>query len=70
MFIEAMKSISKKGYEDPESFHKAPRLPKVSRPDEAQAARQPKLKWTRQPVWILLFSFMMLVPQRDDSETN
>ncbi|SUZ56508.1 uncharacterized protein METZ01_LOCUS9362 [marine metagenome] len=50
MFIEAMKSISKKGHEDPESFHKAPRLPKVSRPDEAQAARQPKLKWTRQPV--------------------
>ena len=50
MFIEAMKSISKKGHEDPESFHKAPRLPKVSRPDEAQAARLPKLKWTRQPV--------------------
>ena len=50
MFIEAMKSISKKGHEDPESFHEAPRLPKVSRPDEAQAARLPKLKWTRQPV--------------------
>ena len=33
-----------------ESFHEAPRLPKVSRPDEAQAARLPKLKWTRQPV--------------------
>ena len=50
MFIKAMKSISKKGHEDPKSFHEAPRLPKVSRPDEAQAARQPKLKWTRQPV--------------------
>ena len=50
MFIEAMKSISKKGHEYPESFHEAPRLPKVSRPDEAQAARLPKLKWTRQPV--------------------
>ena len=50
MFIEAMKSISKKGHEDPESFHEAPRLPKVSRPDEAQAARLPKLKWTRQSV--------------------
>ena len=50
IFIEAMKSISKKGHEDPESFHEAPRLPKVSRPDEAQAARLPKLKWTRQPV--------------------
>ena len=50
MFIEAMKSISKKGHEDPESFNEAPRLPKVSRPDEVQAARQPKLKWTRQSV--------------------
>ena len=50
MFIEAMKSISKKGHEDPESFHEAPRLPNVSRPDEAQAARLPKLKWTRQSV--------------------
>ena len=50
MFIEAMKSISKKGHENPKSFNEAPRLPKVSRPDEAQAARQPKLKWTRQSV--------------------
>lgn len=47
MFIESMKSIAKKGHEDPDSFHEAPRLPKVSRPDEARAARQPILRWRR-----------------------
>ena len=46
-FIEAMKYIAKKGQEDPHSFHDAPRLPKVSRPDEARAARQPILRWKR-----------------------
>jgi len=44
-FIAAMKSIAKKGKEDPESFHASPNLAKVSRPDEAQAARHPKLRW-------------------------
>jgi len=44
-FIAAMKSIAKRGKEDPESFHASPRLAKVSRPDEAQAARHPKLRW-------------------------
>ncbi len=44
-FIEAMQSIAKKGQKDAESFHDAPRLTKVSRPDEAQAARNPKLRW-------------------------
>jgi glycine dehydrogenase subunit 2 len=44
-FIAAMKSIAKKGKEDPESFHASPSLAKVSRPDEAQAARHPKLRW-------------------------
>ncbi|MEC8957033.1 MAG: aminomethyl-transferring glycine dehydrogenase subunit GcvPB, partial [Nitrospinota bacterium] len=48
MFIETMKSIAKKGKENPESFHDAPRLPKVSRPDEARAARQPILRWKRE----------------------
>ena len=46
-FIETMKSISQKGHEDAESFHDCPRLSKVSRPDEAQAARNPKLRWSR-----------------------
>jgi glycine dehydrogenase subunit 2 len=44
-----MKSIAKKGHEDPDSFHDAPRLPKVSRPDEARAARQPILRWIAKP---------------------
>ena len=44
-FIETMQAIAKKGQEDAESFHDAPRLSKVSRPDEAQAARNPKLRW-------------------------
>ena len=44
-FIESMQSIAKKGQEDPDSFHSSPRLSKVSRPDEAQAARYPKLRW-------------------------
>ncbi|HIJ51345.1 MAG TPA: aminomethyl-transferring glycine dehydrogenase subunit GcvPB, partial [Nitrospinae bacterium] len=47
MFIESMKSIAKKGHEDPDSFPDAPRLPKVSRPDEARAARQPILRWKK-----------------------
>ena len=46
-FIESMQSIAKKGQEDPASFHASPRLSKVSRPDEAQAARNPKLRWVR-----------------------
>ena len=40
-FIEAMQSIAKKGKEDAESFHSSPHLAKVTRPDEAQAARIP-----------------------------
>jgi glycine dehydrogenase subunit 2 len=44
-FIESMQSIAKKGQEDPDSFHASPILSKVSRPDEAQAARHPKLRW-------------------------
>ena len=48
-FIEAMQSIAKKGKEDAESFHSSPHLAKVTRPDEAQAARNPKLRWKSQP---------------------
>ncbi|MZH41633.1 MAG: aminomethyl-transferring glycine dehydrogenase subunit GcvPB, partial [Nitrospinae bacterium] len=46
-FIDAMKSIADKGKEDPDSLHESPRMSKVSRPDEAQAARNPKLRWKR-----------------------
>ena len=44
-FIEAMKAIAKEAEKNPESFHDAPYLPKVSRPDEARAARKPVLRW-------------------------
>ncbi|MCF8720274.1 aminomethyl-transferring glycine dehydrogenase subunit GcvPB [Nitrospina gracilis] len=44
-FIQAMKEIAKQAENDAESFHDAPYLSKVSRPDEARAARHPKLRW-------------------------
>ena len=44
-FIEAMQSIAKEAEQNPERFHDAPYLPKVSRPDEARAARKPVLRW-------------------------
>lgn len=47
-FIHAMKEIAEKAETDPESFHDAPRLPKVSRPDETRAARQPILRWEKE----------------------
>ena len=44
-FIAAMKEIARRAKEDSESFHDAPSLPVVSRPDETTAARYPKLRW-------------------------
>ena len=44
-FIHAMQDIAKEAEQNPESFHDAPYLSKVSRPDEARAARKPVLKW-------------------------
>jgi glycine dehydrogenase subunit 2 len=44
-FIAAMKAIAKEAEKNPKSFHDAPYLPKVSRPDEARAARKPVLRW-------------------------
>ena len=44
-FIAAMKEIARRAKEDPESFHDAPSLPVVSRPDETAAARYPRLRW-------------------------
>ena len=45
-FIEAMQSIAKEAEQNPKIFHDAPYLPKVSRPDEARAARKPVLRWS------------------------
>ena len=44
-FIKAMKDIAKQAESNPETFHDAPRMPVASRPDEATAARNPKLRW-------------------------
>ncbi len=47
LFIQAMKDIAKQAKDDPDAVHDAPQLPKVSRPDEAHAARQPTLRWRK-----------------------
>ncbi len=44
-FVQAMKDIARQIETDPQSLHDAPLLPKISRPDEARAARQPVLRW-------------------------
>lgn len=47
-FIEAMKQIAQEVKEDPESLHSSPHLTPVGRLDEAKAARQPVLRWTKE----------------------
>ena len=44
-FIEAMIEISERAKKDPDSLHRSPIKTKVSRPDEARAARKPILRW-------------------------
>jgi glycine dehydrogenase subunit 2 len=44
-FAEAMIAIAEEAREDPETVREAPHLPVVRRPDEAQAARKPRLRW-------------------------
>ena len=44
-FINAMKTISGLAHSEPEDFVNRPMMSKVSRPDEAAAARRPKLRW-------------------------
>ncbi len=44
-FIEAMKTIARQTEENPDALHEAPQLPKVTRVDEAKAARHPVLRW-------------------------
>ncbi len=48
-FIEAMKNIAREAEQNPESLRKAPVLPKVTRVDEARAARNPILAWKPKP---------------------
>ncbi|HKT12995.1 MAG TPA: aminomethyl-transferring glycine dehydrogenase subunit GcvPB [Terriglobia bacterium] len=44
-FIEAMRAVAEEVDEDPEIVLKAPRSTRVSRMDEANAARKPVLRW-------------------------
>jgi len=46
-FIEAMKDIALQSRDDPDGVHNTPKMPKVSRPDEAHAARHPTLRWRK-----------------------
>lgn len=46
-FIQAMKEIAERVQDDPKGVHESPRYPIVSRPDEAQAARHPTLRWKK-----------------------
>lgn len=47
-FIQAMKDIAQQAKDDPDAVHSTPKMPKVSRPDEAHAARNPTLRWKRE----------------------
>jgi len=44
-FVEALIEIDREAKAKPERVHDTPRLAKVSRPDEAAAARRPILRW-------------------------
>src|SRR5688572_29815701 len=44
-FIEAMRSIAKEAFEDPELVLNAPHSTRIGRLDEAAAARKPVLRW-------------------------
>jgi glycine dehydrogenase subunit 2 len=45
-FADALIAIAQEGAEEPETVKRAPHTTPVSRPDEARAARKPRLKWT------------------------
>ncbi len=51
-FIEVMRTIARETLEEPENVTGAPHNTPVSRPDEARAARHPKLKWTPEDVGV------------------
>jgi glycine dehydrogenase subunit 2 len=45
-FVEVMKTISDEANSDPDLVHSAPRVTRLRRLDETQAARKPVLRWT------------------------
>jgi len=48
-FIDAMRSIAREAFEDPETVLSAPHSTRIGRLDEAAAARRPVLRWKPQP---------------------
>ena len=48
-FIQALRDIDREITENPDLVRQAPHTPPVSRLDEAKAARQPDLRWKREP---------------------
>jgi glycine dehydrogenase subunit 2 len=48
-FVEVMLEIAREAAEDPDRVREAPHTTPVQRPDEALAARKPKLKWAPDP---------------------
>ena len=47
-FCDAMTAIAEEAHRDPEIAHQAPHQTAMRRLDETQAARHPKLRWTKQ----------------------
>jgi glycine dehydrogenase subunit 2 len=47
-FISALESIVREAEENPDLVKSAPHLPRVTRLDEARAARKPRLRWSRE----------------------
>ena len=46
--IQALREINDLAHTDPDALHSAPHHAAITRPDEVQAARHPKLRWTRE----------------------
>ena len=44
-FVDVMKTISDEAAADPDLVHAAPRVTRLRRLDETQAARKPVLRW-------------------------
>jgi glycine dehydrogenase subunit 2 len=44
-FVDALRSIAREAEDEPDTVLKAPRTTRISRLDEASAARKPVLRW-------------------------
>jgi glycine dehydrogenase subunit 2 len=48
-FVAALRAIVAEAHDNPERVKSAPHTSRLSRLDEAQAARKPRLRWTPNP---------------------